>query len=107
MKNWGLEEGVPNGNLLVAYTMSIRDMTDTRIDSARIFKPWVDFKQDTFSYTEGAFTLVLMDAKTSRVIAQSQIAGVLDRDPKQFRTAIPRLIKKMFKRIEMETQTKE
>lgn len=102
MEAWGLKQSKLGKKLWVAYTLSIKDMTDTRIDSAVIYKPWVDLKQDTFNYTQGAFSLVLIDSQTEKVIAQSQIEGILDRDPKRFRSAIPRLVKRMFKKIESE-----
>lgn len=107
MESWGLKQSKLGKKLWVAYTLSIKDMTDTRIDSAVIYKPWVDLKQDTFNYTQGAFSLVLLDADTKKVIAQSQIEGIMDRDPKRFKSSIPRLVKKMFKRIENEINAKQ
>lgn len=104
MEAWGLKQSQLGKKLWVAYSLSIKDMTDTRVDSAVIYKPWVDLKQDTFNYTQGAFSMVLIDSETEKVIAQSQIEGILDRDPKRFRTAIPRLVKKMFKKIETEAE---
>lgn len=106
MESWGLKQSQLGKKLWVAYTLSIKDMTDTRVDSAAIYKPWVDFKQDTFNYTQGAFSLVLIDSETQKVIAQSQIEGILDRDPKRFRSAIPRLVKRMFRKIEAEASMK-
>ncbi|MCB0494605.1 MAG: DUF4136 domain-containing protein [Cyclobacteriaceae bacterium] len=102
MEARGIKQSQLGKKLWVAYTLSIKDMTDTRVDSAIIYKPWIDLKQDTFNYTQGAFSLVLIDGETKTVIAQSQIEGILDRDPKRFRSAIPRLVKRMFKRIEEE-----
>ena len=77
-------------------------MVDTRLDSAVIYKPWVDTKQDSFNYTEGALTLILMDDANGNIIAQSQLESVMDRNPKKFTSAIPHIIKMMFKRIEDE-----
>jgi len=100
----GKIEQKDSSDFLVAYTLLIRDMVDTRIDSAVVYKPWVDTKQDTFNYTEGAFTLMLMDAKTRNIIAQSQMEGIMNRNPQKVKTNIPRMIKLMFKRIENEAK---
>jgi len=100
----GKTEEKENSDFLVAYTLLIRDMVDTRVDSAVIYKPWVDTKLDTFNYTEGAFTLILMDAKTRNIIAQSQMEGIMGRNPQKFKSSIPRMIKLMFKRIENESK---
>lgn len=99
---WGLTEQKDTADIIITYTMLIRDMVDTRLDSAVIYKPWVDTKQDSFNYTEGALTLILMDDANGNIIAQSQLESVMDRDPKKFTSAIPRIIKMMFKRIEDE-----
>lgn len=100
MKDWGLEEKIDTADILITYTLLIRDMVDTRVDSAVVYKPWVDTKQDTFNYTEGALTLIIMDDATGAILAQSQLESVMDRDPNKFKSAIPRIIKMMIKRIE-------
>lgn len=102
MKDWGLVEKFDTADILITYTLLIRDMVDTRVDSAVVYKPWVDTKQDTFNYTEGALTLIIMDDATGAIIAQSQLESVMDRDAKKFNSAIPRIIKMMVKRIEDE-----
>lgn len=99
MMNWGLKEQPDTADIIITYTLLIRDMVDMRLDSAVIYKPWVDTQQDSFNYTEGAFTLVIMNDATNEIIAQSQLESVMDRDPKKFRSAIPKMIKMMFKRI--------
>jgi len=104
MSDWGLTQNQAESDIIVTYTLFIRDMVDTRLDSAVIYKPWVDTKQDSFNYTEGAFTLIFMDDKTGNILAQSQLESVMDRDPKKFKSAIPRMIKKMFNRIEDEAK---
>ncbi len=102
LKGWGLTEKQDTADIVVTYTLLIRDMVDNRLDSAVIYKPWVDTKQDSFNYTEGTFTLIIMDNSTGSILAQSQFESVMDRNPKKFKTALPRLIKLMFKRIEDE-----
>ena len=97
---WGLTEKKDTADIIVTYVLLIRDMVDTRVDSAVVYKPWVDTKQDSFNYTEGALTLIFMDDATGSIIAQSQLESVMDRDPKKFKSAIPRIIRMMFKRIE-------
>lgn len=104
MEAWGLTEQADTADIIITYTMLIRDMVDTRLDSAVIYKPWVDTKQDSFNYTEGALTLIFMDDATGSIIAQSQLESVMDRDPQKFKSAIPRIIKMMFKRIEDEAK---
>ncbi len=104
MTDRGLVQQQEKAGILVTYTLFIRDMVDTRIDSAVIYKPWVDTKLDSFNYTEGAFTLFFMDDKTGHILAQSQLESVMDRNPQKFKAAIPRMIKKMFNRIEDETK---
>ncbi|MCB0504787.1 MAG: DUF4136 domain-containing protein [Cyclobacteriaceae bacterium] len=107
MEELGLRKSQLGKKLWVAYSLSIKDMTDTRIDSAVVYKPWIDLQQDSFNYTQGAFSLVFIDGDTQKVIAQSQIEGILDRDPKRFRSAIPRLVKRMFKKIESEAEVNQ
>ena len=100
LTEWGLTEKKDTADFIVTYTLLIRDMVDTRVDSSVVYKPWVDTKQDSFNYTEGALTLIFMNDATGSIIAQSQLESVMDRDPKKFNSAIPRIIKMMFKRIE-------
>lgn len=102
----GLVQNQTSSDLIITYTLLIRDMVDTRVDSAVVYKPWVDTQQDSFNYTEGAFTLVIMDDKSGNIIAQSQLESVIDRNPKKFKSAIPHMIKKMFKRIEEDINEK-
>ncbi len=104
MLGWGLVEQTDTADIIVTYTLLIRDMVDTRLDSAVIYKPWVDTKQDSFNYTEGAFNLVIMDDGSGGIIAQSQLESVMDRNPKKFKSAIPKMVKKMFKRIKDEAK---
>lgn len=105
--DWGLVQNQEKSDLIITYTLFIRDKVDTRLDSAIIYKPWVDTKQDNFNYTEGAFTLILMEDATGTVLAQSQLESVMDRDPKKFKSAIPHIIKKMFNRIEDDIKEKK
>lgn len=98
----GMQEQPKNAEVRVIYNLLIRDRTDTRIDSAVVYKPWLDTKQDYFNYTEGAFTLIFIDERTGAMIAQSQLASIMDRDPKKFRSAIPRVVHLMMKRIKDE-----
>lgn len=102
LTGWGLIEKLDTADIIVTYTLLIRDMVDTRVDSAVVYKPWVDTKQDSFNYTEGALALIFMDDATGSIIAQSQLESVMDRNPKKFKSAIPRIVKKMFNRIEDE-----
>ena len=104
MTNWGFTQNQSNSDIIVTYTLLIRDMVDTRIDSAVVYKPWLDTQQDSFNYTEGAFTLVFMEDKTGNILAQSQLESIMDRNPKKFKSAIPHMIKKMFSRIENEVK---
>lgn len=105
--DWGLTEKLDTADIIVTYTLLIRDMVDTRVDSAVVYKPWVDTKQDSFNYTEGALALIFMDDATGSIIAQSQLESVMDRDPEKFNSAIPRIIKMMFKRIKDEEKESE
>ncbi|MCF6351687.1 MAG: DUF4136 domain-containing protein [Cyclobacteriaceae bacterium] len=102
LTDWGLVQNQSKSDIIIAYTLLIRDRVDPRVDPAVIYKPWVDTQQDSFNYTEGAFTLVLMDDKTGNILAQSQLESIMDRNPKKFKSAIPHIIKKMFNRIENE-----
>jgi uncharacterized protein DUF4136 len=104
MIGWGLTKKKDTADILVTYTLLIRDMVDTRLDSAVIYKPWLDTQQDSFNYTEGAFTLIIMDDATDEILAQSRLESVMDRNPQKFKSAIPHMIKKMFKRIEDEAK---
>ncbi len=102
LADWGLVQNQLKSDIIITYTLLIRDMVDPRVDSAVIYKPWVDTKQDSFNYTEGAFTLILMEDATGNVLAQSQLESIMDRNPKKFKSAIPHIIKKMFNRMEDE-----
>ncbi len=107
MTGWGLVQNQEQSDLIITYTLLIRDKVDSRLDSAVIYKPWVDTKQDSFSYTEGAFTLILMEDATGTVLAQSQLESVMDRNPAKFKSAISQVIKKMFNRIENDIKEKQ
>lgn len=106
LTNLGWQQDTINPDVLVAYNLLIRDRTDTRVDSAVVYKPWIDTQQDYFNYTEGSFALIFIDEKSDEVIAQSQLESIMDRNPKKFRAAIPRVVKLMVKRIYDEAENK-
>ena len=85
-----------NPDLLVAFDMIITEKVDPRVDSAVIYKPWVDTKIDTFSYTEGLLVVRLIDREKGNMVWQGSLSGILNRRPEKFGHKINHYIAKLF-----------
>ena len=83
-------------DLLVVYDIVITEMVDPRVDSAVIYKPWVDTKIDTFNYTEGLLVVRLIDRAEGNMIWQGSLAGILNRKPEQFAKRVDTYLAKLF-----------
>jgi hypothetical protein len=85
-----------DSDLLVAFDMIITEKVDPRVDSAVIYKPWVDTKTDSFSYTEGLLVVRLIDKKAGNLVWQGSLSGILNRKPEKFDHKIDQYIAKLF-----------
>jgi hypothetical protein len=83
-------------DLLVAFDVIITEMVDPRVDSAVIYKPWVDTKTDSFSYTEGLLVVRLIDKKEGNLVWQGSLSGIVNRKPEKFGHKIDDYIAKLF-----------
>jgi len=87
-------EGTPD--LLVVYDIIITEKVDPRVDSAVIYKPWVDTKTDSFNYTEGLLVVRLIDHAIGKMVWQGSLAGILNRKPEQLGKRAETYIAKLF-----------
>jgi hypothetical protein len=85
-----------NPDLLVAFDMVITEKVDPRVDSAVVYKPWVDTKTDSFSYTEGLLVIRLIDKKAGNLVWQGSLSGIMNRKPEKFGYKIDHYIAKLF-----------
>lgn len=85
-----------NPDLMVAFDVIITEMVDPRVDSAVIYKPWVDTKTDTFNYTEGLLVIRLIDQEKGNMVWQGSLSGVLNRKPEKFGNKIDLYLGKLF-----------
>jgi len=76
-----MDEGA---DLLVVFDIIITDKVDPRVDSAVIYKPWVDTKTDTFNYTEGLLVVRLIDQSGGAMVWQGSLSGILNNKPEKF-----------------------
>jgi len=89
-----LTTGTPD--LLVVYDIIITEKVDPRVDSAVIYKPWVDTKTDSFNYTEGLLVVRLIDHARGKMVWQGSLAGILNRKPEQFGKHADTYVAKLF-----------
>ena len=80
----GYTEKESDGDLMILYDIIITEMVDPRVDSAVIYKPWVDTKTDSFNYTEGLVVVKLIDYKEGNMIWQGSLSGILNNKPEKF-----------------------
>ena len=71
-------------DLLVAFDVIITKKVDPRVDSAVLYKPWVDTKIDSFNYTEGLLVVRLIDQDGGNLIWQGSLSGILNNKPEKF-----------------------
>jgi len=93
-----------NPDLLVVYDIVITEMVDPRVDSAVIYKPWVDTKIDSFNYSEGLLVVRLIDQRKGKMVWQGSLSGILNRNPKQFSKRAETYISKLFVSLHKQIQ---
>ena len=71
-------------------------MIDPRVDSAVIYKPWVDTKIDSFNYTEGLLVIRLIDYREGKMVWQGSLSGILNHKPNKFEKKLERYIAELF-----------
>ena len=69
---------------MVVFDIIITDKVDPRVDSAVIYKPWVDTRTDSFNYTEGLLVVRLIDQSAGTMIWQGSLSGILNNKPEKF-----------------------
>ena len=92
----GYTEIIANGDLMILYDIIITEMVDPRVDSAVIYKPWVDTKTDSFNYTEGLLVIKLVDSKEGNMIWQGSLSGILNNKPEKFGRKTDYYLTKLF-----------
>ncbi len=92
----GYRQAGPEADIMVKYEIIIREMIDPRVDSAVIYKPWVDTKIDSFNYTEGLLVIRLIDRKEGKMVWQGSLAGILNRKPAKFEKKLEHYIAELF-----------
>ena len=83
-------------DLSVVFDIIITEMVDPRVDSAVIYKPWVDTKIDSFNYTEGLLVVRLIDAEHGKMVWQGSLSGILNKDADKFGKNMDVYIRKLF-----------
>lgn len=85
-----------NSELMVQYDIIITEMVDPRVDSAVVYKPWVDVQNDTFNYTEGLLVVRLIDRVPGKLVWQGSLTGILNRKPETFGKKIEKYMAELF-----------
>jgi hypothetical protein len=92
----GYSEIISDGDLLLKFDVIITDKVDPRIDSAVVYKPWVDTKMDSFNYTEGLLIIRMIDQRKGNLIWQGSLSGVLNKEPNKFGQKLDQYVAKLF-----------
>jgi uncharacterized protein DUF4136 len=92
----GYTEVENSSDLLVEFDLIITEMIDTRVDSAVIYKPWVDTKIDSFNYTEGLLVIRIVDISQGVLVWQGSLSGILNKKPKKFGNRVDNYMTKLF-----------
>ena len=92
----GYSEIETDGDLLVLYDIIIKEMVDPRVDSAVIYKPWVDTKTDSFNYMEGLLVVKLVDREGDNMVWQGSLSGILNNKPEKFGRKADYYMTKLF-----------
>jgi len=83
-------------DLLINYDIIITDKVDPRIDSAVIYKPWVDTRIDSFNYTEGLLVIRMIDQTKGMLVWQGSLSGILEKRPERFDNKLDKYINRLF-----------
>ena len=104
LQHIGYSQVAEKGDLTVVYDIIIKDMVDPRVDSAVIYKPWVDTKIDSFNYTEGLLVIRLIDRQIGKMVWQGSLSGILNRKPQRFGNKVEQYITKLFSTLSKQMQ---
>lgn len=104
MAKLGYSKVDSGSDLMVQYDILITEKVDPRVDSAVIYKPWVDVRTDTFNYTEGLLIIRLIDRHKGKMIWQSSLSGILKRKPKSFDNKLDNYIAELFSSLSKQIQ---
>ena len=96
LEHLGFQKVERNSELMVQYDIIITEKFDPRVDSAVVYKPWVDVKADTFNYTEGLLVIRLIDRVPGKLVWQGSITGILNRQPETFGKKIEKYLAELF-----------
>ena len=104
LQHLGYEKVDRNSELMVEYDIIITEMFGPRVDSAVIYKPWVDTRTDPFNYTEGLLVVRLIDRVPGKLVWQGSISGILNRKPETFGKRIEKYIAELFSGLAAQMQ---
>jgi hypothetical protein len=96
LEHLGFRKVEQNSELMVQYDIIITEKFDPRVDSAVVYKPWVDVRTDTFNYTEGLLVIRLIDRVPEKLVWQGSITGILNRKPETFGKKIEKYLAELF-----------
>lgn len=91
-------------DIMVQYDIVITEKVDPRVDSAVIYKPWVDVRTDTFNYTEGLLIIRLIDRNKDKMVWQGSLSGIINRKPKSFDNKLDNYIAELFSSLSEQLQ---
>jgi hypothetical protein len=96
LETLGYKKVARDSELMVQYDIIITEKFDPRIDSAVVYKPWVDVQTDTFNYTEGLLVVRLIERVPGELLWQGSITGILNRKPETFGKNIEKYLAELF-----------
>lgn len=104
LTKFGYRESNSKADLSVVFDIIITEMVDLRVDSAVIYKPWVDTKIDSFNYTEGLLVVRLIDQDLGKMVWQGSLSGILNKDSEKFGENADTYIRKLFASLSKKLQ---
>lgn len=104
LENLGYKKVDKDSELMVQYDIVITEKFDPRVDSAVVYKPWVDVQADTFNYTEGLLVVRLIDRVPGKLVWQGSMAGILNNKPETFGKKIEKYIAELFSGLARQMQ---
>lgn len=104
LQQLGFEKVDRGSDIMVQYDIIITEMFDPRVDSAVVYKPWIDIKTDTFNYTKGLLVVRIIDREEGRLVWQGSITGILNRQPETFGRKIEKYIAELFSGLATQRQ---
>jgi hypothetical protein len=96
LTNMGYKRMEKSPDLIVDFDIVITEKVDPRVDSAVIYKPWVDTKIDSFNYTEGLLVVRVVDRQEKKLVWQGSLSGIINSKPQAFDNKIKSYISKLF-----------